>query len=767
MRQNRTRYDQLRPAGSLRLVKAMRTGPASARDPMDLAQASSAVQADLLLVLQSLPEGLLIVNPQWQLVFANDQARRISRLAEHHLNGPTLWEIYPALLGSELEPVYRRVMAGGATEQIDSFYEPFDLWVRLRFSGTASGLAVYYSDITNLKQTEQARDKTSAQLNEVFDTTTDGVLALDRNWCFTFFNRRAREILAAKGDLLGQNVWHRFPDAVFDGSPYVENYFRTMIHRERTTFEAFYPAPLDAWLRVETLPSESGIIVFFRDVTQQREDEAALRSSEERYRILTELNPQAIWTGTPDGRVTYANQRFLDYIGHDFIPEDGTEYLNCFALEDRGRVFRRWAHSVQTGEEYDIEARLTRASDGADRWWHLRALPLRNGSGEITMWLGVANDIDQQRNAASELRRQQAETEQERALIEAIYRTAPVGLALFDPIEFRYLRVNQAQTEILGRPADQLIGRRLGDVVPFNALDGAIPDLRAGKTIRNLMSEGSISGKPEDLRSYNVNYSPVLANDGSMFAISAAVLDITQQRKAEAALVQSEKLAAVGRLASSISHEINNPLEAITNLLYLTASEEDLPMEARQYITTAQAELSRVSQIATQTLRFHRQANDPSRVTPAQLIDAVLNLYQGRLVNSGIRVQASYATARTIHCFENDIRQVLNNLIGNAIDAMRNGGRLRVRAHDAIDFRTGRRGCRIVIADTGHGMGAETLSRIFDAFYTTKQLNGTGLGLWISSGIVERHRGRLKVRSSQDHAMHGTVFTLFLPADHA
>jgi signal transduction histidine kinase len=143
----------------------------------------------------------------------------------------------------------------------------------------------------------------------------------------------------------------------------------------------------------------------------------------------------------------------------------------------------------------------------------------------------------------------------------------------------------------------------------------------------------------------------------------------------------------------------------------------------------------------------------------------VLNLYQGRLANSGIAVETRFLASTPILCFENDIRQVLNNLIANSIDAMRTGGRLIVRAHNAVDHASGQTGVRIVVADTGHGMSAKVRERIFEPFYTTKDLNGTGLGLWISGGIVQRHHGRLSVSSSEHPAHHGTVFSLFLPCE--
>ena len=289
----------------------------------------------------------------------------------------------------------------------------------------------------------------------------------------------------------------------------------------------------------------------------------------------------------------------------------------------------------------------------------------------------------------------------------------------------------------------------------------------AGTVIKDRLLEGELRARPGERRAWSVNYSPIFNEDGSIRAISTASVEITNLKKAEAALIQSEKLAAVGRLASSISHEINNPLEAITNLLYLVALDEKLPDELKVYVHMAQSEVSRVSQIATQTLRFHRQSVAPTAVSPRDLVEAVIRLYTGRLTNSNIRVDARYSTETKVLCFENDIRQVLNNLIANAIDAMRTGGRLLVRAHGSRDYgvEEGRPGVRITIADTGHGMTDAVVKRAFEPFFTTKDLQGTGLGLWISKGIVERHQGKLAVRSSTDPVRHGSVFTLFLPRE--
>ena len=251
---------------------------------------------------------------------------------------------------------------------------------------------------------------------------------------------------------------------------------------------------------------------------------------------------------------------------------------------------------------------------------------------------------------------------------------------------------------------------------------------------------------------------------GRVVSYTGIFLDVTERKQTERALLQSEKLAAVGRLAASIAHEINNPLESVTNLLYLARASTDYT-ETQSYLETAERELRRVSAISNQTLRFYKQSTNPTCVTCEELIEATLSIYQGRLVNSMVEIEKRKRATKPVLCFEGEIRQVLSNLIGNAIDAMHSGGRLRLRSREATDFKTGRRGLVLTVADTGGGIDPELLIKIFEPFFTTKGIGGTGLGLWVSKEIVVRHDGVLRVRSSQRMGHAGTVFTLFLPFD--
>jgi signal transduction histidine kinase len=169
-----------------------------------------------------------------------------------------------------------------------------------------------------------------------------------------------------------------------------------------------------------------------------------------------------------------------------------------------------------------------------------------------------------------------------------------------------------------------------------------------------------------------------------------------------------------------------------------------------------------ISLIANQTLRFHKQSTKPQSITCLSLFSTTLNLYESRLKNSGIVVEKRKRANEPVACFEGDVRQVLSNVVTNAIDAMPLGGRLLVRSREATEWSTGRKGLALTIADTGSGMDHDTQCRMYEAFFTTKGIGGNGLGLWISADIMNRHQGTIRIRSSQEPAS-GTVVTLFLP----
>ena len=354
------------------------------------------------------------------------------------------------------------------------------------------------------------------------------------------------------------------------------------------------------------------------------------------------------------------------------------------------------------------------------------------------------------------------------AQLSAMYDSGAMAVALIDAKTFRYLRVNAKLAEMMNESIETLTGTCVFD------LTGDLPDVRGqleavagGKAFMGVTAQGELANNPGVLRQWQSDYLPVRSPDGEIIFIAAATIETTQQKKVEAALIQSEKLAVVGRLAATIAHELNNPLESVTNLLYLAKTSQE-KSEIDEYLDTAERELRRASAITSQTLRFYKQSTNALTLTGEDLFSSVLSIYQGRLLNSNVTIHKRMRAQKPVEVFDGEIRQVLNNLVGNAIDALHpDGGRIHLRSREGTDWRSGSKGLTLTVGDTGPGMTHETQKRVFEPFYTTKGLGGTGLGLWVSKQIMDRHRGFLKVRSSQRRGVSGTVFTVFLPFEPA
>ncbi|MGD0738686.1 MAG: ATP-binding protein [Terracidiphilus sp.] len=361
------------------------------------------------------------------------------------------------------------------------------------------------------------------------------------------------------------------------------------------------------------------------------------------------------------------------------------------------------------------------------------------------------------------------------SLLDSMLANAPIGLAFVDR-NCRFVRVNQIFADLTGVTVSRHLGRTLTDLLPTLVAEGVEDAVQhvfsSEEPVRNLELNG-VGGKPHRPWTWLISAYPVRTTPTQVRWVGVIALDASDRKRSEEALRRSEKLAVTGRLAASIAHEINNPLEAITNLLFLLRNFSDLPEGARQYVTMAEYEVRRIAEITQQTLRFYRQPTQPARATLAELLDSVLSLYQGRINALDIRVERDYEPELSLFCFAGEIRQVFANLVGNAIDASSAGGRLLLRARRSHDWKNpAQTGIRFAIADTGAGMEPEIREHIFEAFFTTKEVTGTGLGLWVSHEIILKHHGSVRVRSraaTQENgkapATIGTVFEIFIPDD--
>ena len=366
---------------------------------------------------------------------------------------------------------------------------------------------------------------------------------------------------------------------------------------------------------------------------QRKRMAEAMRASEERFRVMSELIPQVIWSAAPDGSVTYFNRRWLDYTGLTSEQSCGWGWKSAIHPDDVRDSEALWRQSLASGRDLEIEERIRRASDGAWRWHLVRATAVKDEDGRITAWFGTCVDIH---------------------------------------------------------------------------------DLKL----------------------------------------------------AEELLRKSEKMAVTGRLAATIAHEINNPLEGVTNLLYLIESHPRLPRGVRQYAQVAMQELTRVTHITKQTLAFYRESEDPVPVDVCEMLDAILDLYARKIDGKKLAVERRYQARDRLRSFPGELRQVFSNVLINAMEACPERGRLTVRVSRSVDWRhPQRRGLRVLIADSGPGIAPELRHSIFEPFFTTKGEKGTGLGLWVTLGIVEKHGGSIRLRSSVAAGRSGTAFSIFFPQE--
>ncbi|RZU43318.1 two-component system sensor histidine kinase NtrB [Edaphobacter modestus] len=356
----------------------------------------------------------------------------------------------------------------------------------------------------------------------------------------------------------------------------------------------------------------------------------------------------------------------------------------------------------------------------------------------------------------------QEEPDRSYALLAAIVESSDDAIISSD-LDGTITSWNRGAERVFGYTAAEMLGNSTSELASPTCQEDTervLEKIRRGESVDHYETLRRHKDGSEIIVSMTV--SPIRNSSGILIGASKVSRDITNTRRAEQSMRNADKLALAGRMAASIAHEINNPLEAITNLLYLV-EHETLSDEARTYLTLAQHELGRVSHIASQTLGFFRNNRGPSSTLLSEIVDSALSLHLGRLTTSNVAIHREYAPLASLFVHQGELRQVLANLIGNALDAMPAGGRLRVRIRKALDPVTKTSGARIIIADTGTGMNRATMRQIFEPFYTTKGSAGTGLGLWVSSQIVARHKGHILVRSSQSPQHSGTVFSIFLP----
>lgn len=488
---------------------------------------------------------------------------------------------------------------------------------------------------------------------------------------------------------------------------------------------------------------------------RERATERALQS-EKRFRALVSATSNAIFRMSPDWKFMTRIEPQEPHAEH----VDENWLVNNVAAVDQRDVMNRVEQAIKTISAFESEHRSPRGN-GAVAWRFCRAVPLFDFEGRVTEWFGTMTDITARKDVEQTLR-----TAEER--LRTVIDNLAVGIILVDA-SGKILHWNRTALQMHGieelSEAPTLFADGLKqfellylDGTPVPEKQWPIPRILNGESLQDY--EILLKKRDSSLECMLSIGGTLIKMSGSLPPLGLLTIkDVTELKKAQNALIQSEKLISVGRLAASIAHEINNPLEAAMNTLFLAASDPTLPDSVRPNLELVDQELRRVAHITKQTLGFYRERGKPSAISLAQIVDDTISLLAPKLRNKAIEVERRFKTSGTVFGIEGEVRQIISNVISNSIDALADCGRLVISVSQCHDPA---RRIRIVVADNGVGIAPENLKRIFEPFFTTKESTGTGLGLWVTRELIKKQGGSISIRS---HLNKGTVFSISLPAD--
>jgi len=479
----------------------------------------------------------------------------------------------------------------------------------------------------------------------------------------------------------------------------------------------------------------------------------ALRESEGRYRALVTASADVVYRMSPDwGEMRQLYGRGLIATTEQASKAWLQDYIHP---DDQAELMAAIREAARTKSMFFLEHRVRRVN-GALGWISSRAVPLLDDAGEIVEWFGTATDVTERKRSETKL---DESAERLRFVMESmpqkIFTATPSG-------EVDYL--NTRWMEFSGLSFDEI---RDWGWTQFIHPDDVEENVRVWKyAIEHALPfrfEQRFRRKDGQYRWHLSNALPALNEQGEVLMWIGSNTDIHDQKQAEASLVKTEKLAAVGRLAASIAHEINNPLDAVMNTVYLAKTDPGISDSAREHLQTADAELRRIAHITRQTLGFYRESSAAATFLVQSLLDSVIYLLEGRVKAKNAKVNLRCDSGSQMHANFGELRQVVSNLVINSLDAVPQGGMIKIRVSHISARTPGNLSVRITVADTGRGISNDILPQIFDPFFTTKGPIATGLGLYVSKQLIEQRGGKIQVRSSVTQERSGTVFSIILP----
>jgi PAS domain S-box-containing protein len=626
-----------------------------------------------------------------------------------------------------------------------------------------------FQDITERKQAEEALRKTEGYLRLFVEHAPAAMAMFDREMRYLHVSRRwMADYALGDRDLRGLSHYEVFPEISEQWrAAHRRGLADEILREEASRFERADGSV--QYVRWEIRPwhdrtgAVGGIVIFAEEITERRTAEIALRESQERLRVTLASIGDAVITTDGHGRVTFLNPVAAALTGWQPEQAQGLPIQSVFHIINE--------HTRRPAE--DVAARVLKegrilelanhtalmTKDGREVPIEDSAAPIRDSAGNVIGVVLVFHDVTEKRRTQDALRLSEEK-------FAKAFADNPAAISLTRLEDGLFLEVNDTWVELNGRSREEAIGRLSRKMELWPTPEAA------ARFVQELREKGRLRGREQEFRKKSGEVfvaelsAQILVVRGEELVLSTLV-DITERKRGEEALLRSEKLASVGRMAASIAHEINNPLAAVVNTLFLVRMNADNPDFVRQFIDVADDELKRIAHITRQTLGFYRESTAPATVSVASILDAALDLLRGRIRAKGVTIEKQYDDGFQVTAVPGEMRQVFSNLLLNSLDAMDQEGTITLRVSKSMCVNSGQPRIRVTVADDGKGIDSTTLRRIFEPLFTTKEQTGSGLGLWVSKQLMDKNGGAIRLRSSSKGSRRGTVFSIYLPAEGA
>jgi len=713
-------------------------------------------EARYRLLTESLPQYVWTTDSEGKIDYCNRHFLEYCGLTLEEVRaGRTLEMVHPEDLPGMLEKVEQSRVTGQPFEYEYRVRRAADGQYRWHFAHSEQfadshgmtrwlGVAI---DVTSNKQTELDLREANERLNGILSSIAESFIVVDREWRFQFVSQRVLDFTQKDwSELRGKVLWDIFPEA--GTTEFRAGYEKVMRERIPHTFQVVYPQRdgSTSHYQVHAYPTPDGMAALISNLTEKTRIENDLAESKRLVHVVLDSAGVGAWMWNLDTNDITDLSNTAKLLGIDRITSLD-DVIPLLHAEDRAAVDGVLAEARKTGRlEWQYRVMLP---DGSVRRLQAIGSLLHQQDGFPLRMAGVITDVTE-RNRAEEVRNRLA----------AIVNSSDDAIISKD-LNGIVTSWNAAATRLFGYLTEEIVGRSILTIIPpeLQSEEPAIlATLRSGMKIDHY--ETVRLHKDGSRLQVSLTISPVRDSTGRIIGASKIARDIGERLRMQEAMIESEKLAATGRMAAAIAHEINNPLEAVTNLAYLLSSDPTLSESGKKYAELLLDEISRVSDVAKQSLGFFRDSKKPDAFDICELLDTVANLYRPLIEQKRIALKREFDGACRVFGSAAEIRQVFANLIRNAIEAIEPGGAIQLRVRTT---QSGMR--RIMVADNGRGISPQTRRRLFQPFVTSKGAAGNGLGLWVSQGIVKKHGGRIQVRTCDIPGRSGTVFAVVLPAE--